>query len=673
MSEIDDMMSQILSEDHPKKNSNTTNDIIIDIFRRIIKGLPGAIILFLLSFLCAYILRNYLSVFHNYTTKMEVMIVKEKDGNKQGSISAEVMGGITGWQTTYNKMDETRIMRSRVVVDRLIRNCHYLDSLYAKKEKELRHKLSHKDSTEVYESCIKTYTDAIQISWDEKLGNKTSLIDFSVEGFRGHSKKMLVELVNAYNAYSLEYACQCYDVTLRLLAHSIDSVRNELNKLDDFDEKYSTKNMVIDLSRQSDVYLNYDKDKEVELKNMQLQRQLLRIIRNYMADMGKKYTIVPANTGIDDQQINKIVIAFNELVMKRSDYLTSMGEDAMRVKTITNQIEDQRKAIIVSIDKLTEAFDIRLAKYQANQEESQERLQTMPEKKLVKDYLQRERDIVTPLYERLQQKYTETLIAKASEQYPARIVTPPYVQESLLFSNAKSYYMIAFFLGLILAIIYLWNLQLPERELEVEDILAKCALHIWGILPDVKMLDKFGPAMKSLMTRIEMENAHIILITSGYSHEGKSFFMNQMIEYLIENELEFEFYFWEDIENAKNMAREDPYKSLTEVEDLKQIISRNKGNGKYIIIDAGSYHENPELPILSREADATIYTIRAQHSPLSSLDFCNFAVAEKILFNGAVVVCQAPVNSEHDVSFGNFDYETFSSVGMLKTVVKKAF
>lgn len=147
--------------------------------------------------------------------------------------------------------------------------------------------------------------------------------------------------------------------------------------------------------------------------------------------------------------------------------------------------------------------------------------------------------------------------------------------------------------------------------------------------------------------------------------------MNQMIEYFIDNEMEFEFYFWEDIERAKDAAREDPYKSLAEVEDLKQIIDRNKGNGKYIIIDGGSYHENPELPMLSREADATIYTIRAQHSSLSSLDFCNYAVSENILFNGAVVICQAPVNKDHAVSFGNFDYETLSGFGVVKTVLRR--
>ena len=671
MDEVDDVIAQLLKDNSTKKKVPKTNNFLIDLIRRLIKGSLGAILLFLITIFCAFALKKYLSHFHVYTTKMEVMIMKEKDGNKNGSISQEVMEEITGWRTTYNKLDEIRIMRSRSVVDRMIRGCGYLDTSYARKTKALGHALTPSDSAEVYDACLKEFTNAIEISYDEKTDNKTSLLDFKVNGYKGKSKQMLVELVNAYNAYTKDYSDQCYDATLHCLGVAIDSVRRELDKLDDFDRDYSTKNFIINVDRQSEVYLNSDEDRTMDVKNMQLQRQLLRIIRNYMADMGKNYTIVPANTGIDDPQINRIVLDFNNLVMHRSNYLTSMGEDAMRVQTITNQIEDQRQAIIVSIDKLTESFDIRLAKYEENQDESNSRLMTMPEKKLVKDYIDRERDILSPMYQRLQEKYTETLIAKASEQPPARIVTSPYVTESLLFGSNKTFFMLSVILGIVLALIYLWKLDLPERELEVEDILARCVLPIWGILPDVSEIKLFGPAVRSLMTRVEMENAKTILITSGYQGEGKTFFMNQIVEYFVDNEMDFEFYYWKDIESAKDVAREDSAKHLSDVEDLKDIISRNRGTGKYLLIDGGSYHENPELPLLSREADATIYTIRAEHSSVLSLDFCNFAVQDKLLFNGAVVIVQAPVNKKYEVSFCNFDYEVPSSFGLIINQFKR--
>jgi uncharacterized protein involved in exopolysaccharide biosynthesis len=136
--------------------------------------------------------------------------------------------------------------------------------------------------------------------------------------------------------------------------------------------------------------------------------------------------------------------------MRRSNFLTSMGEDAMRVQTITNQIEDQRQALIISIDKLTQSFNIRKKKFENDLEESSIRLEKMPHKRITLDQIQRERSIKTPLYKLLQEKYTETLIAKSAEQDQARIITYPYTEESKMFENPKKLYILGLVLGLIL-------------------------------------------------------------------------------------------------------------------------------------------------------------------------------------------------------------------------------
>ena len=54
-----------------------------------------------------------------------------------------------------------------------------------------------------------------------------------------------------------------------------------------------------------------------------------------------------------------------------------------------------------------------------------------------------------------------------------------------------------------------------------------------------------------------------------------------------------------------------------------------------------------------------------------SLDFCNYAVEENLISNGAVVICQAPVNKDYEVSFGSFDYEVPSGIGVIKNILRK--
>lgn len=663
--EIDDILVSLFENSNEQKQPQSSNSFVVNVFRRLYRGGFGALLLFILTLLSAYVIRQYLGHFRTYTTSMEVMLMKEKDGGRNSNITSEIIGGITGWHTTTNKYDELHIMLSRPVLYRMLRKTNQLDSALFYQFKELDRHPTHNDTLSLVDKMTREFNKAVTISYNEgSPTNKatTSILTLSIKGYQGRSKKILNGIVEAYNENTRAYNNMCYANTMRFLDYCIDSVRHEINRLDDYEANFSENNFVVNLSQQSSVYLSMDRTNEDEVRNMQLQQQLIQIIRQYMVDMGDDYRVVPANTGIDDDQINKIVLQFNDLVMRRSNFMTSMGQDAMRVQTITNQIEDQRQAIIVSIDKLSQALDIRLGQAAQNLIESNERLLSMPRKQLVMAYITRERSIITPLYTSLQQKRTETLIAQATEQDQARVITPPYVTEASLFTSSKNFYLLAIVFGLVLSFIYLYKLELPEQNLSVEDVLGKCVIPVWGVLPndgeDVDSetkRDRYNTALHALLTRIKMSGSHLLLISSGYNKEGKTHFTKHFADLLSDHKESFEVFDWHN------------------TSELLDIISARKNNnsGVYTLIDAGSYHENPDLPLLSREADATIFCVRAEHSRMASLDFVNYAVKEKLLFNGAVVITEALTDCQNAVNFGSFDYIVPSGFAAIKSSIRR--
>lgn len=662
--EIDEIIASLVeNQEKEKKFNQTSGDFFVNIFRRLYRGGAGALFLIILTLLCAKIIHRYLSHYHTYTTSMEVLLMKEKDGGRNSNITSEIIGGITGWHTNTNKYDELHIMLSRPVLYRMIRTTHQLDSALFIQYKQEGNRLSHSDTLATIERLLWEYEHAISISYSEDIQSRaiTSILTLTIKGYQGRSKKILNGIVEAYNNNTRSYNQMCYDNTLRFLDYCIDSVRQEINRLDNYEVNFSESNFVVNLQQQSSVYLDIDKGNENEVRDMQLQKQLIQIIRQYMIDMGDDYRVVPANTGIDDDQINKIVLQFNDLVMRRSNFMTSMGQDAMRVQTITNQIEDQRQAIIISIDKLSQSLDIRLLQAAQNLKESNERLLKMPRKQLVKDYIARERSIITPLYTLLQQKRTETLIAKSTEQDQARIITPPYITEFAFFANSKLFYLLALIIGLILAFIYLSKLELPEPNLSVEDVLARCTIPVWGVLPNdgendnTNQVIRYSTALHALFTRIEMSGNHLILITSGYEGEGKSHLTDHFAFLLEQQHKKFEVFHWSETPELLDVIKE----------------RKDKNTDIYTLIDAGSFHENPDLPLLSRETENTIYCIRAEHSRMASLDFVNYAVKEDLLFNGAVVVTEALVDSKNAVNFGRFDYIVPSGFAAIKSSIRR--
>ena len=663
-SELDDLLvSMLKEEDQEQKQPQSSGDFFVNICRRIYRGGIGALLLVILTLLASFLVHRYLSHFHSFTTTMEVMLMKEKDGGRNNNITSEIVGGITGWRTTTNKYDELHIMLSRPVIYRMLKTSYQLDSVLWFQFKEMDHQPTHSDTIALVDKLTRDFNKAINISYAEgdDFKGTTSILTLSIKGYQGQSKKILNGIVEAYNANTRAYNQMCYANTMRFLDYCIDSVRQEINRLDNYEVNFSESNFVVNLLQQSSVYLDIDKNNEKEVRNMQLQQQLIQIIRQYMIDMGDDYRVVPANTGIDDDQINKIVLQFNDLVMRRSNFMTSMGQDAMRVQTITNQIEDQRQAIIISIDKLSQSLDIRLNQAAQNLKASNDRLLTMPRKQLVKDYIARERSIITPLYTLLQQKRTETLIAQATEQDQARVITPPYVTEASLFPSPKIFYLLAILLGLALGFYYLYKLELPEQNLSVEDVLGKCTVPVWGILPNDGQNDseeqtiRYTTALHALFTRIEMSGTHILLITSGYEDEGKTHFTEHFAQLLAQQNKPYEIFHWSEMAELLDL-----------IKDRKE-----KHSDIYTLIDAGSFHENPDLPLLSRESESTIYCIRAEHSRMASLDFVNYAVKEKLLFNGAVVVTEAIVDSKNAVNFGSFDYIVPSGFAAVKSSIRR--
>ncbi len=641
--ELDSLLNEVIGQTRASKEDNNRplSEKLIDILRRLRRGWLVVVFIMIASLVLARLLYLPLSKIHSTTTKMGVMFNKEREANSQGNIANEIVGRITGWTTTTNKYDEIAILTSHVVVYRMLSQTGRMDSAYKQYVQEADHSISAEDSIRFVNAYVENFLKRVEVSYTQTKTNiKTSLITLSMDGKTDECAPLLIGLVNNYNQYTRDYNNQLYDNTLRFLDQCIDKLRKELDAIDNQDRIFRESNLIVDFSQQSGEYLNVDRNMEDQLRNINLQIQLLGIIRKYMVDMGSDYKVVPANTGIDDEQINRIVIQFNDLVMRRSNFLTSMGEDAMRVQTITNQIEDQRQALIISIDKLTQSFNIRKAKYENDLDKSNDRLEQMPRKRITLDQIERERDIKTPLYKLLQEKYTETLIAKSAEQDQARIITYPYVEENKIFESPKKLLILGLLLGLILSAIYLWSIKLPPRKMTLEEALKKCKLPCWSVLPKVDKVELYQSALEALIARIRMSGSRTIVVTCSYAEEEST----DLAENLVRQ-------FQQCGENCMLLTWIPEHSKVC----MKQIDLFGESDG-FMVIDAGSYHTNPELPLISSKVDITLWSVVMHVSTLKSVDFINYALREHIVKEAALVLTDAKIDKAHQVSFGTFDY-----------------
>lgn len=144
--DLDDIINSLLEGHKENKQPQSSNSFVVNVFRRLYKGGIGALLLIVITILSAFIIQKYLSHFRIYTTSMEVMLMKEKDGGRNSNITSEIVGGITGWHTTTNKYDELHIMLSRPVLYRMLRSTNLLDSALYKQSVTIGRKPTHSDT-----------------------------------------------------------------------------------------------------------------------------------------------------------------------------------------------------------------------------------------------------------------------------------------------------------------------------------------------------------------------------------------------------------------------------------------------------------------------------------------------------------------------------------------------
>ncbi len=297
--EIENLLAEL--NERRNKRSLVQNNVLINILRRIKKGWLGVLIILFSCVILTWLLYIPLKKIHFTTTKMGVMFNKEREANSRGNVSNEIVGRITGWTTTTNKYDEMAILTSHSVVGDMLHQTGKLDSAYKKHIIDINHPLLQDDSVKFVNEYVENFLKRVEVTYTQTKTNiKTSLITLSMSGSTEECAPLLIGLVNSYNNYTRTYNNQLYDNTLLFLDKCIDNLKRELDQIDEQDRVFREGNLIVDFSQQSDEYLSMDREMEDQLRNINLQIQLLSIIRNYMVDMGEDYKVVPANTGIDD-------------------------------------------------------------------------------------------------------------------------------------------------------------------------------------------------------------------------------------------------------------------------------------------------------------------------------------------------------------------------------------
>lgn len=375
----------------------------------------------------------------------------------------------------------------------------------------------------------------------------TGILTVSMQGTNAHMAADVVNnLMVQYDSMTVEQNNFSTDQMLGFIKARLNDMDDELDSLQLNFLRYKQKYKLFDVEKQlGDYFVKYtEADKGAVEQEFKL--RMATEIDDYLKNRENQYSRVetPSALALEDVTLNELVGLYNKAQLDRQ----SLVDDNVPVshpafKEVEGQIEKLREKIQENLRniRLSYASSINMLKARSNAVQS--KLQDLPYE--LKEYVEMERQINTKqaLYSLLEQKREEAAITRASVISNSKVLDRAAVSNDPVKPNRRTIQILAILIGIgVPALIIFMGEVLNDKittRFDIEKITQAPILGEIGhsFSDNTLIVNKTSRTMVAEQFRIIRSNLQyvihnpqraVILVTSSFSGEGKSFVSTNM-------------------------------------------------------------------------------------------------------------------------------------------------
>jgi tyrosine-protein kinase Etk/Wzc len=525
-------------------------------------------------------------------------------------------------------------------------------------------------------------------------------------------KDVLNSLVTEYRQRNIEEKNRVADNTIQFIDERLGIIYHELGDIEGGKEGFQQRHSLINIETQSQQESLELTEVRKKLDDAEVQLQVMDLIKSYISNPARKFELVPSNLGITDFTLNKLITAYNELQLKRSEELRSVPEAHPAVRVMDNQLEKIRTSIIENLNNIRSTAQLLTNKVKGEYQSLIGKVRAVPGQQREFTEIMRQQGIKEKLYLYLLQKREESAITRASAVGNAAAIDDAVSGGSPVSPNSTNIYRLAFIIGLVVPIAFIYVRDLLNDKIVTRNDLAKATDTpvVGEVAHHTSMTRKFVVGMKDrsilaeqfrilrtnlqfLLTSAPSKNP-VILVTSTVAGEGKTFCsMNMAAVWAVAGKktviLELDLR-KPKISKALNLQRdigltnyilgnakkEDLPQPNSEVPNLyiigagpippnpsemimdsrmDELFTYLRANFEIIIIDSAPVGLVSDSKILAKYADATLYVVRQRYTVKKQLVFVDDLHKNKILPNMGLIVNDVKIggaNSYYGYGYG---------------------
>lgn len=387
------------------------------------------------------------------------------------------------------------------------------------------------------EDIIHKYKSSIQVENEEW----TSILNVSVQDEIAERGVMFLDtLSKVYIDYSLKNRFDINQNTYDYINNQLEEVVEILNSIEQEIEVYKESKEILNLDREQEEYFNNLVTAQAEKKKISLKIQAVNDLKNYIIQNQSKEFFPPSYYILqDDDFIQRTTEKLYDTQLKKTNALLQGTSKTFSIESLDNTINQLQKDLLLHLMNTKKFLDLKLVDYDQELETYRSKLKIIPKNQRQLLNIQRKLEVNEKLYLFLLERRAENIISKAGIISDTKVIEK--AQSTGIVWPSRSKIIISYVLGGLVAafLIALIRMLFFQKISSLNDLDENTYLPILGGIPLLKNKDHeylvvnnnpkgpFSEAFRNIRANLQYlianKNSKIIMVTSVYPSEGKTF------------------------------------------------------------------------------------------------------------------------------------------------------
>lgn len=303
------------------------------------------------------------------------------------------------------------------------------------------------------------------------------------------AEDILNTLIGVYNEKWIQDKNQIAVSTSQFIGDRLGVIENELGHVDENIAGYKSEHLMPDVQAASSLYMAQSAENKKVLLDLNNRLATARYIRSELN--GKQLNQpLPANSGIDDGNIEGRIGEYNSMVLDRNRLMANSSEKNPLVKNLTSSLQSMQRTIIQSVDNLIVSLNTQIRSIRQQEVATTGQLASSPNQAKYLLSVERQQKVKEELYLYLLQKREENELSQAFTAYNTRVITAPRGSVLPTAPRKLNILLVAFGIGLLLPAVVIFIRENTNTRVRGRKDLENLSVPFVGEIPQYAVARK---------------------------------------------------------------------------------------------------------------------------------------------------------------------------------------